>query len=127
MKAVASGIFLVIAFLVLRYVAGAWFRQTITRVAKNDTSCLTMLGNTTRDEEQRTYIVGSIRNDCTRRYSQVTVNFKLERPRGPMENMTRAVAYAYIRDIKPGETREFKSAIPLSKDVVYQYDGINAY
>ena len=31
------------------------------------------------------------------------------------------------RDVKPGETREFKTAMPVSKNAVYHFGEINAY
>jgi hypothetical protein len=55
----------------------------------------------------------------------VTVLFKLDRRSGV--ELPDAVAYAYSRDVKPGETRQFKSAVPVSKNGTFRFDGMNAY
>jgi len=47
--------------------------------------------------------------------------------RGPTESLPEGVAYAYSTDIKPGETREFKTAMPVSKNSVHHFGEINAY
>ena len=90
-------------------------------------ACLALVGNTTREEEGLTYIVGSVKNSCDSEFSHVTVVFKLDRERGPTESLPEGIAYAYSRDVKPGETREFKTAMPVSKNSVYHFGEINAY
>ena len=52
---------------------------------------------------------------------------KLERVPGPAESLPEAIAYAYSNDVKPGEIRSFKSALPGSRNTTYRLDGINAY
>jgi hypothetical protein len=88
---------------------------------------LSGLGNTTREEEGLTYIVGSIKNDCDTKFGHVTVIFKLDREPGPTESLPQAIAYAYSSDVEPGETRQFKTALPISKNSAHHFDGINAY
>jgi hypothetical protein len=51
---------------------------------------------------------------------QVTISFKFDAPSG-------AIAYAYVRDLKQGETRRFKSAFPVMKGRTYHFDGITAF
>ncbi len=110
------------------YAVRVGFRTVISSVTQGvSPTCLELVGKTTREDEGRTYIVGSVRNNCTRKYGSVTVVFKLDRQRGPMENMSEGVAYAYIRDVGPGETRAFKSAFPVSKDATFRFDTISAY
>src|SRR5215468_2245375 len=111
--------------------ARAGYNKLMHEVVSNSTGkapvCIEMLGSTSSDEEGITAIVGNIRNNCDRRFGHVTVLFKLERPAGPLKDMPEPSAYAYVSDLEPGETRPFKTAIPLSKDVMYLFEGINAY
>src|SRR6266849_2488906 len=126
MKA-STGILGLIAIVVLGYALNAWCRKYVsTRATGKAPSCLAMLGNTTREEEGRSYIIGSIKNKCDYKFSQVTVLFKLDREPGPMESLPEGIAYAYSSDVEPGETREFKTALPISKNATYRFDGINA-
>jgi hypothetical protein len=37
------------------------------------------------------------------------------------------IAYAYSSNVKPGETRNFKSAFSVSKNALFRFKGINAY
>jgi hypothetical protein len=123
-----AGILVLIAIGVVIYGLNRWLPRYISaRATGKGPGCLVMLGNTTRDEENLTYIIGSIKNNCDYRFDQVTVLFKLDRVPGPTENLPEAVAYAYVSGVKPGETREFKTALPVSKNSTYRFDGINAY
>jgi hypothetical protein len=38
-----------------------------------------------------------------------------------------AIFYAYESDVRPGETRNFKSLFQIGKNAVYRFDGITAY
>ena len=127
MKYLAQLIFGLLFILGVRYFVRGVFQGVVHQATTNSTSCLALLGSTTSEQDGHTYIVGSVRNNCTRQFSSVTVSFKLDRPRGAMQNFSQAIAYAYTRDLKPSETRSFKSAVPLSKDVTYRFDGFNAY
>ena len=89
-------------------------------------TCLELGGHTTALEQGRTYITGTIRNRCDRKFGNVTIVFKLDPKRGPMENL-QGVAYAYARDMTAGETKQFKSALPISEDSTYRFDSISAY
>jgi len=124
----ASAVLAVIAVGVVIYGLSRWLpRYIAARATGKGPACLVMLGNTTREEENLTYIIGSIKNNCDYRIDQVTVLFKLDRMPGPTESLPEAVAYAYVSDVKPGETREFRTALPVSKNSTYHFDGINAY
>jgi hypothetical protein len=104
------------------------FEEAVTSITSDKTSsCLSLLGNTTSEENGRTYIVGSLRNNCDRKFSQVTVLFKPGPASVGTTVMPDAGAYAYTSDVKPGETRTFKSALPVSQDSSYRFDGFNAY
>ena len=117
-----------IVILVLGCALTGCFQNYVTsRASGKAPGCLAMLGNTTSEENGLTFIIGSIKNNCDRRFSNVTVVFKLERERGPTENLPEAVAYAYSSDVEPGEIRQFKTALPISKNSIYHFDEINAY
>lgn len=123
-----STILALIAFAGASYWIRTSFRETMTSLASDKvSSCLALLGNTTSEENGRTYIVGSLRNNCDRSFHQVTVLFKFSRASGKPDFMPDAGAYAYAGDVKAGETRTFKSALPVSQDTSYRFDGFNAY
>ena len=125
---ILSSILVVIAFLALRPVLSDWFRSAlITKVSANPATCVSMLGNTTNEQDGATYIVGTIRNTCDHRIGSVTVIFKLEQGYGPNKPWREGFAQAYARDVAPGETRKFKSAMPVSKNSIVRFDKINAY
>jgi hypothetical protein len=127
MKIFAS-ILAVIAILALRPVLSDWFRSSLTAaVSANPASCVSMLGNTTNEQDGATYIVGTIRNKCEHPIGSVTVIFKLERGYGPNSPWHEGFAQAYARDVAPGETRKFKSAMPVSKNSIVRFDKINAF
>jgi len=115
-----------IALIALRSAVQDGFQRTIVAATSDKAStCLEMLGNTTSIENGQTYIIGDIKNSCNRDFLDVTITFKLSRSSGA--NFREGIAYAYSRDVKPGETRRFKSAIPISNDTVYRFDKIRAY
>jgi hypothetical protein len=145
MKSPAS-ILTLIAILGAGYVARTWFRDYFVSMVTNKAStCLEMLGNSTTEEEGQTYITGSIKNNCDRSFGSVTIVFKVDqssRPSedqqegGPTEGLATGVptvdlpegfAYAYSRDVKAGEVREFKTAISVSRNSSYRFDEINAF
>ena len=117
--------------LIVLVAAGIFIRQRLTSVMSTVTAptsqtsnCLEMVGSTTSEEEGTTYITGSFRNNCGREIGNVTVMFKLDQAPG---TFGLSQAYAYSRNVKADETREFKSALPVSKDTVYRFDGFNAF
>jgi hypothetical protein len=125
---VPTGLLVLIAILGVIYAASGVFKDyIISNSTGKGPPCLELLGKSTRDDEGRTYIIGSIRKNCTRKFSSVTVVFKLDRVPGPTESLPEGIAYAYVRDIAPGETRQYKSALPVSRDATFRLDTINAY
>ena len=123
---IAAGILCLLGF-VWVITAFGWVSSRLGNLGSKAPACLEVLGSTTSEEDGVTYIVGSLRNTCETKFSQVTVLFKLDRVPGPMEGMSEGSAYAYSRDVEPGDVRQFKSAIPVSKDSSYRPDGISAY
>lgn len=117
----------VIGLVVVRSAVNDGFQRFVGAVGSNPgTTCVSMLGNTTREENGLTYIVGTIQNTCRRPISSVTVIFKLDRPQGSFDG-SRAIIYAYSRDLQPGESREFKSFLTIPKNSTYTFDKITGF
>ena len=126
MKSIKAILLGLVLFLGLRYAFLYGIQSIVTSASTNRATCLTMLGNTTRDENGASYIVGSIRSDCNRRVDHVTINFKLERSDSSLSRSDVPVSI-YSNDVAPGETRQFKSTFPIGKNAIYRYDGMTAY
>ena len=123
-----TGILVTVAILAAGYAASRLFlNHLVSMTSSKATSCLEILGNTTTEEEGATFIIGSVKNNCGRNFGQVTILFKLDRTPGPMQDFPEGSAYAYARDVKAGEIRDFKTAIPVSKDSTFRFDRINAF
>ena len=123
-----AGILTLAALLAIGYVTRTLFRDFILSATSDKAAaCLEMLGNTTTEENGTSYIVGSVRNNCDRRFGNVMVTFKLDRQPGPMENMSEYPISAYARDVEPGQTAQFKTVLPVSKDATYRFDAISAF
>jgi hypothetical protein len=127
MKYLTGLLLAVAAFLVLRYAALYGIHSVVTSASTNKAACLEMVGNTTREEQGRTYIVGSIRNTCDRKVDHVTINFKVDRPADSNLGRSGGPIYAYSDDVLPGENRQFKTMFPIGKDIIYRYDGMTAF
>ena len=117
----------VIAILALRYGLTYVFHSVQTSVSTNTASCLVMLGNTTRDEQASTYIVGNIRNNCDHKIGHVTISFQVDRPAGSSVGLSARPVFAYSSEMQPGETREFKTMFPVGRNATYRYDGMTAF
>ena len=128
MKMVLGLLAAVLVFLGLRYAVNDWFRnRAVPAMTASGNQCLVMAGSTTREQDGATYIVGSFRNECDRKFSQVTISFKLERSSGAMQSLPEAVVTAYTRDVQPGETRQFKSTMPVSRNAIFRFDAISGF
>jgi hypothetical protein len=125
----AAGFILALfAVLALRFFVQDRYKTAMaSAVAGATTSCITMGGNTTREIEGSTYIVGTIKNDCNRRFSNVTVVFKVDGELDSKMDRREAIFYAYERDLAPGETRNFKTMFQIRKDATYRFDRITGY
>ena len=130
MKA-STGLVALIILLAASYTINRTYRYVISVATAKTPNCLALLGYTTREEEGRTFIVGSIRNDCGRTYGNLQITFQLPRSNDLMARssveLPAGVAYAYGRDLKPGEIWRFKTLFPVSKDAVFQLGEITAY
>jgi hypothetical protein len=127
MKFLTSILGLIAIIAVGRGVGGWFVKSVVTRATTDASTCLEMLGSTTTEDAGATYIIGNVKNGCDHRIDSVTVIFKLDRPPESAEYLPQGDAYAYVRDVKPGETRPFKSALPVSRNTTYRFDGINAF
>lgn len=123
-----KGLLGLVAILVAAYAVRTGFRHFMGSVGTDKAStCVEVLNNTTTEAEGATYIIGSIRNNCDASIGHVTIVFKLERASGPMEDLPETSAQAYARDIKAGEIREFKTALPVPRDSSYRFDSVHAF
>ena len=128
MKVASVVLFGLIAIFALRSsYTGAMNGYVIPRSTGKSPGCLAMAGNTTSLQDGQTFIIGNVRNNCDYKFSNVTVVFKVDRSSRPADNLPPAIVYAYNSDVKPGETRRFKTAFPISKNAIYRFDGIKAY
>jgi hypothetical protein len=128
MKVAVSILFAVLALVALRSFLNGRFRETVTAATTNQAgACLEMLGNTTREIDRYTYLVGSIRNNCDRKFSHVTIAFKHERLIDAKNTRPNSPILAYSSDMQPFETREFKTMFRVDKTLTYRFDGITAY
>jgi hypothetical protein len=117
-----------VALLALRSFLQDRYETTMTAVATGRAShCLSLVGSTTREEDRSTYIVGSIRNHCDREIGHVTVVFKVAGSSDSKFNHRDAILYAYENNVKPGETRAFKTMFPAGRNDTFRFDTINAY
>ncbi len=127
MKVLIACVLGVAGLLALRSVLHEGFRQTITSATRDRAAeCLSLAGSTTREEKGFTYIVGSVRNRCETRFTNVTVAFKLDRSDTKI-TLPDAPILAYAKDVKPGETKEFKTAYHIDKKTTYRFDKITAF
>src|SRR4051812_43091060 len=127
MKALITFVLAVAGLVALRSVLHQGFQQVITTATKDHAGdCLSLAGSTTREEQGFTYIVGSVRNRCDTKFSNVTVAFKLDRADTKI-TLPDAPILAYAKDLKPGETREIKSAYHIDKKTTFRFDKITAF
>jgi len=122
-----GGIVAVLLFLALRWYLNDTYGKVVGAATSNRAECLSMLGSTTNEKDGGTYIVGSVRNNCDHPILSVTVTFKMQQGYGPNSQWREGNAYAYVSDVKAGETRKFKSAIPVGKNSIIRFDKIIAY
>jgi len=127
MKVLIACVFGAVGLLALRSLLHDGYRQAITTATTDHTGeCLSLVGSTTREEQGRSYIVGSVRNRCEMKFSNVTVAFKLDRPDSKV-SLPDAPILAYAKDLKPGETRDFKTQFPIDRKTTFRFDKITAF
>jgi hypothetical protein len=90
-------------------------------------SCLVLAGCTTREISGVTRIIGSVRNDCTRRFGNVTVALRLYRSdRFSKANLPETVIAGYVRDLEPGQTKDFQT-LPVGREAAFRLEKITGY
>jgi hypothetical protein len=126
MKFGLVSIICLIGFFGFRSALSNMFSSTVATATKTG-SCIALTGSTTNEQEGRTYIVGTVRNSCDHTIGSVTVTFKIDPRPGVAETGMEAIAYAYSRDVKAGETRKFKTMMSVAKDATFHFGGINSF
>jgi hypothetical protein len=125
----AIGILALLVVLGIRQAITDTYVETVATVsAGGPAKCLEVRGSTTLEEDGKTYIIGNLRNNCGRSVGQSTVVFSLE-PDSASRTGGRAggTLYAYVRDLKSGETRRFKTMFPIPKNRPFHFESINAF
>jgi len=126
-KVLIACVFGAVGLLALRSFLHDGFHKAITTATKDHAGeCLSLAGSTTREENGRAYIVGSVRNRCDMKFSNVTVAFKIDRQESKVR-LPGAPILAYAKDLKPGETREFKTQFPIDPKMTFRFDKISAF
>jgi hypothetical protein len=87
-------------------------------------ACLEILSSTTTEESGSTYILGYVRNTCDHRVGSITVSFKVDPQSADLPETTIA---AYARNLEPGDVKEFKSVVPISRTANFRFDTISAF
>jgi len=117
----------VVVFLALRSTLKDKAQKVVTTaVSDHAAECLIIAGDTTREVEGSTYIVGSFENRCDRKFDQVTIGFLIDQP-VDAKFQSNAPVFAYARDVKPGERRDFKTMFRIEKNATYRFDKITAF
>src|SRR5262245_48921792 len=139
----------IVALIAIRYALREGLRSLVTSVTTDYAAeCLTIVGHTTSVQDGSTFITGSFKNSCDKKFSHVTVAFILDSspridvthlwsparsgaaPNREPEtalNLPKAPILAYSSDVRPGETRQFKSAMSIPENSIYHFDKISGY
>ena len=121
MKGLIAGVF-VLGALILGY---RFVMQKVISGTKEANTCLALVGSTTTYDNGSTYIVGSVKSDCSRTFSSVTVTFKLDSSGNDFGHDR--LVFAYGRNIAPGETLEIRTNTPVPFGATYRLDSIHAF
>jgi hypothetical protein len=104
-------------------------------------ACLVLAGSTTREENGVTRIVGTLRNDCRRKFNNVMVEFLLDHSsRDPATTTTKtnpgetpspaidgpSLITASVSDLKPGTSAE-AITFPVPSGTSYRVGAISAF
>jgi hypothetical protein len=123
-----KALFGILVLIALALAARGLFQHFIvSTISSNSSDCLDVVGSTTSEVDGGTYITGSVRNSCDRDFGNVTISFKLDATPGPFGTMSGGGAFAYARNVKAGESKEFKTSMPVPKEATYRLEGINAF
>jgi hypothetical protein len=106
------------------------YSRVTSAATQDNSSCLVLAGSTTSEENSRTYIIGTVRNDCDRRFLAVTVSFKVSQ-RSPFANggddrMPDMHVTAHGTNLASGESMQFKTQSFMNM-TGYQLESINGF
>lgn len=92
-----------------------------------ENTCIVLVGSTTREIDGVKRIIGSVRNDCDRRFLTVNIVFRLYRStaRGAA-GMPEPAAVAAVRDLEPGQVKEFET-LPVGRDAAFRLERISGF
>jgi hypothetical protein len=125
-----SGVVGILIVVAVGYWIRTAFRSTMSAAmtAGVTPACLELMGSTTTEDNGVTKIIGSVRNSCDRKYGTVIVSFKLSRAdqNGPLANFPESVITASVSDLKPGDTKDFKT-LPVSSSTTFRFDEMRAF
>ena len=89
------------------------YSRVTSAATQDQSSCLVLAGSTTTEENNQTHIIGTVRNDCDRRYFTVTVTFKVSHQspfaNGTSDRMQEMLVTAYGSNLPAGESMQFKT------------------
>jgi len=106
----------------LRFLYG----YVISAATQDNSTCLVLEGSTTTQENETTYIVGSVRNNCDRRFLTVIVSFKLN-PSSDDGIRYPLIVSAHGSNLKAGESWQFKTSAIGNTNNGYQLDSVRGY
>jgi hypothetical protein len=111
------------------YFVRTHFANWILSAASGSTpTCLELVGSTTSEVDGVTHIIGSVRNNCDRKYLYVQVAFTLDRSNdSTVRDLPEMKTSAAVRDLESGATASFQTVLPVSRNTIYRFDGITAY
>lgn len=113
-----------VALLVLRFAVQGSYRTVVTSITSDEAAeCLSLTGSTTGMGTGYADIIGTIRNNCNHKFTQVTVSFKLD----PSSSGFTPAVQAYVSDVQPGETRKFKSSTHIPNNAIFRFDSISGF
>ena len=102
------------------------FPMVMSQVTRSDSACVALAGYTTTEEDGNQYVSGSVRNDCGQFVNNVTLVFREDRL-GGNPDVPSASVQAYVNGLKPGEAKDFKSALPVAPGAAISFDRITAF
>ena len=107
------------------YMGGRLFHKTLVTALDTKTpACLTLAGSTISEQDGVSRIVGTVRNDCTRKFFIVNVVFALDRKDSTFAGGAKAIGS--VRDIAAGTSATFQT-LPVGRDTSYRFEEINSF
>jgi hypothetical protein len=107
------------------------YSRVTSAATQDNSSCLVLAGSTTSEENNRTFILGTVRNDCDRRFLAVTVSFKVSQrspfaKAGDDDRMPDMYVTAHGTNLAAGESMQFKTQSFMNM-TGFQLESINGF